>query len=125
MCAYEMEKSKCFQDVEVWKQAHQWVLGIYKITESFPKSELFGLTSQLRRSAVSIPANFAEGFRKKSLADKLRYYNIAQGSISESMYHLILAKDLGYTDTSSLMQKLTQIDVMLQAYMTAIEKVKK
>jgi four helix bundle protein len=120
-----MEKSKRFQDVEVWKQAHQWVLDIYKTTESFPKSELFGLTSQLRRSAVSIPANFAEGFRKKSLSDKLRYYNIAQGSISESMYHLILAKDLGYADTSMLMQKLTKIDVMLQAYMKAIEKVRK
>ena len=125
MGVYEMEKSKRFQDVEIWKEAHKWVLDVYKITESFPKSELFGLTSQLRRSAVSVPSNFVEGFRKKSLADKLRYYNIAQGSISESMYHLILAKDIGYVDTFLSMQQLTKVDVMLQAYMTAIEKARK
>ena len=75
--------AKTFQDVEVWKKAHAWVLNVYRFTEKFPKHELFGLTSQLRRAAVSIPANFAEGFKKKGHADKARFYNIAQGSLEK------------------------------------------
>ena len=73
--------AKSFPEVEVWKKAHAWVLHVYGFTEKFPKHELFGLTSQLRRAAVSIPANFAEGFKKKGHADKARFYNIAQGSL--------------------------------------------
>ncbi len=72
--------AKSFEDVEIWKKAHTFVLKIYRLTENFPKHELFGLTSQLRRAAISIPANFAEGFKKIGKADKLRFYNIAQGS---------------------------------------------
>jgi len=78
--------SKSFEDVEVWQKAHFWVLAIYRFTEKFPKYELFGLTAQLRRAAVSIPANFAEGFKKKGKADKACFYNIAQGSIEECRY---------------------------------------
>lgn len=69
--------SKSFEDVEVWQKAHVWVLEVYKFTESFPKHELFALTSQLRRAAVSVPANFAEGFKKRGIADKIRFYNMA------------------------------------------------
>ncbi len=116
-----MEKAKTFQDVMLWQKAHQWVLGVYKMTKKFPKEELFGLTSQLRRSATSIPANFAEGFRKRSKADKLRYYNIMQGSVSESHYFLILAADLGYADCSQLISELMEVDAMLSAYMRKIE----
>jgi len=83
---------------------------------------MFGLISQLRRAAVSIPANFAEGFRRRGQADNLRYYNISQGSISESMYYLILARDLGYADTFELMNNLTEIDVMLHAYVHGIQR---
>ena len=72
-------KSKSFEDVELWKKAHKWVIAIYRFTAAFPKHELFGLTSQLRRAAVSVPANFAEGFKKRGIADKIRIYNIAQG----------------------------------------------
>jgi len=67
----EKQAARSFQDVSIWQKAHQWVLGIYRMTDNFPKNEQFGLTSQLRRSAVSIPANFAEGFRKQSRLDKL------------------------------------------------------
>ena len=70
--------AKSFEDVEVWRKAHAWVLAVYRFTEQFPKHELFGLTSQLRRAAVSVPANVAEGFKKRGHADKLRFYNIAQ-----------------------------------------------
>ena len=108
-------KSRTFEDVEVWRKAHAWVVTIYKFTEAFPKYELFGLTSQLRRAAVSVPANFAEGFKKQGLADKLRIYNIAQGSLEECRYYLILAKDLQYGDSSSLMISLVEISKMLES----------
>jgi four helix bundle protein len=81
--------SKRFEDVEVWRKAHAWVLCIYKFTEGFPKHELFGLTSQLRRAAVSVPANFAEVFKKRGLADKIRIYNIAQGSLEEEISKML------------------------------------
>jgi four helix bundle protein len=68
---------------------------VYRFTEKFPRHELFGLTTQLRRAAVSIPANFAEGFKKKGRADKARFYNIAQGSLEECRYDMILARGLG------------------------------
>ena len=112
--------SKRFEDVEVWRKAHAWVLCIYKFTEGFPKHELFGLTSQLRRAAVSVPANFAEGFRKRGLADKIRIYNIAQGSLEESRYFLILARDLQYGDSNSLLRSAEEISKMLESYSRAI-----
>jgi four helix bundle protein len=91
--------AKLFTDVAVWRKAHTWVLEIYRFSERLPKHELFGLTSQLRRAAVSVPANFAEGFKKRSAADKVRFFNISQGSLEESRYYLILAQDLGYGET--------------------------
>jgi four helix bundle protein len=78
--------AKSFEDLVVWRKAHAYVLDIYKITEGFPKSELFGLTSQMRRAAVSIPANIAEGFKKRGPRDKVRVLNIGQGSLEESLY---------------------------------------
>ena len=87
--------ARTFEDVELWQLAHCWVLKIYRYSENFPKHELFGLVSQLRRAAVSVPANFAEGFKKIGLNDKLRFYNIAQGSLEECRYYLILSSDLG------------------------------
>ena len=113
-------KSKRFEDVEVWRKAHVWVLAIYKFTEDFPKHELFGLTSQLRRAAVSVPANFAEGFKKRTTPDKIRIYNIAQGSLEECRYFLILARDLHYGDSSSLIRALEEISRMLESYIRAI-----
>ena len=112
--------SKTFKDLIVWKKAHQWVLEIYRFTDSFPKKEQFGLTSQLRRAAISIPANIAEGFKKKGNPDKARFYNIAQGSIEECRYYLILANDLGYGNTGMLEEKLEEISRLLQAYLKAV-----
>jgi four helix bundle protein len=87
---------KSFEDVDIWQLAHEFVLQTYRLTELFPKHELFTLTSQLRRAAISIPANFAEGFRRESKREKVRFYNIAIGSLEECRYYLRLAKDLGY-----------------------------
>ena len=113
-------KSKSFEDVELWRKAHAWVLAVYRFTARFPKHELFGLTSQLRRAAVSVAANFAEGFKESSRADKIRIYNIAQGSLEECRYFLILARDLRYGDSVALMMALEEIRRMLEGYIRAI-----
>jgi four helix bundle protein len=88
--------AKSFRDLIVWQKSHQFVLGVYQISDTFPKKEIYGLISQLRRAAISVPANIAEGFRKKTKNEKLRFMNIAQGSLEESRYYLILAQDLKY-----------------------------
>jgi len=97
------------------------VLGVYRFTAGFPKQEIYGLTSQMRRAAVSIAANVAEGFRRRSKVDKLRFMNIAEGSIEESRYYLILAQDLGYGNVNPLMELLEEASRLLNSYSTAIE----
>ncbi len=116
----EREKSKTFKDLIVWQKAHKFVLSVYKITDNFPKTELYGLTSQFRRAGISIPANIAEGFRKNGKADKCRFMNIAQGSLEECRYYLILTKDLGYFETKNLMLQLEEVSKLLDAYTKAI-----
>lgn len=115
-----MEKTKHFKELVVWQKAHQFVLNIYKLTKLFPKEELFGLTSQLRPSAVSVPANIAEGYRKRTIPDKAKFLNTAQGSLDESHYYLILAHDLEYADTTTLQSDLEEVARMLNAYYTAV-----
>ncbi len=114
------EPAKSFQDLIVWQKAHQFVLTIYNFSSNFPKSEMYGLTSQLRRAAVSIPANIAEGFKKRTSPDKLRFFNIAQGSLEECRYYLILAKDLNYGDSTSLMSQLEEVSRLLIRYSQSI-----
>ena len=89
-----LNKSQKFTDLIVWQKSHELVLSIYKMTSYFPKEEVYGLTSQIRRSAVSIPANIAEGFIKRGIKDKIRFFNIAQGSLEELKYYLILTNDI-------------------------------
>lgn len=100
-------KIEKFQDLVVWQKAHEFVLLTYRNTKSFPDDEKFGLISQMRRASVSIPANIAEGFIKRSQTDKVRFHNISQGSLEESKYYLVLAKDLGYLKDVSQEAKLT------------------
>ena len=114
--------AKNFQDLLVWQKAHEFVLSTYRFTRSFPKSELFCLTAQLRRASISIPANIAEGFKKRGVKDKLRLLNVAQGSAEESHYYLILAEDLGYGNTSTLRGALGEVVRMLEAYCKALGK---
>ena len=116
------DKSQNFRDVLVWQKAHAFTLAVYQATESFPKHELFALTSQLRRAASSIPSNFVEGFRKRTTPDKLKFYNIAQGSADECLYQLILAHDLRYTDTIRLQADLEEVSRLLQGYINGLER---
>jgi four helix bundle protein len=115
-----VEKAKNFTDLIVWQKAHQFVLSTYRLTENFPKSEMYGLTSQFRRAAVSIAANIAEGFRKRSKPEKAHYLGISQGSLDECCYYLILAKDLGYGDTKEQMIQLEEVSKILMGYSNAI-----
>jgi four helix bundle protein len=109
-----------FEDLVVWQKAHQFVLATYRLSRTFPRSETYGLSSQFRRAAVSIAANIAEGFKKCTKADKLRFYNIAQGSLEESRYYLLLVKDLEYGDVFELNQLLEEVSKLLETYSQAV-----
>jgi four helix bundle protein len=112
--------AKTFQELVVWQKAHQLVLSVYQFSKDFPKSEIYGLTSQIRRSAISIPANIAEGFKKKGKTDKCRFMNIAQGSLEECRYFLILSKDLEYGNSDNLINKLEEVSKLLESYSNTI-----
>ena len=99
-----MEASKSFFDLFVWKKAHEFVLCVYRVCSKFPDFEQFGLRSQFTRAAVSIPANIAEGYKKLSKADKLRFFNISQVSLEECKYYILLSKDLGYISNESYIE---------------------
>ncbi|HOU13320.1 MAG TPA: four helix bundle protein [Anaerolineae bacterium] len=112
-----------FQQLHAWQEAHRLVLAIYKVTQGFPSEEKFGLVSQMRRAAISIPANIAEGFKRRGIQDKLRFYNIAEGSLEEVKYFLILAKDLSYiaTDEDLTLQAET-VDRLLNGLLASTER---
>ena len=101
--------ARSFRDLLVWRKAHEFVLAIYAFTAGFPKQETYGFALQMRRAAVSIPANIAEGFRPRGKADKARFMNIAEGSLEECRYYLILAQDLSYGDTAKLHSVLEEV----------------
>lgn len=92
----EKTKIKAFTDLEAWREGHKLVLNIYDIARAFPKEETFGLTSQMRRAAVSITSNISEGFSRRSKADKTHFYSIAHGSLTEIQNQLLIARDVGY-----------------------------
>jgi four helix bundle protein len=95
------EKITDFMDLIAWQRGHEAVLAIYQLTQVFPASERFGLTNQLRRAAVSITSNIAEGFSRQTIREKVQFYFISKGSICECRDQLLIAKDLGYVTISS------------------------
>ena len=112
-----------FENILAWQKAHRFVLMVYKVTKQFPADELYGLTSQFRRAAVSIEANIAEGYKKLSKADKLRFMNISQGSIEECRDYIILSRDLQYisdTDFFDLHDALEDASKLLYLYCNGI-----
>ena len=115
--------TRSFEDIMAWQKAHSFVLAVYKETKDFPEDERFGLTSQFRRAAVSIAANIAEGYKKLSKADKLRFFNISQGSLEECRYYCILSRDLGYINEQTFMflsEKNYDASYMLNSYIKGI-----
>ena len=118
--------SKSFFELDVWKKSHQLVLDLYSVTSNFPDSEIFSLTSQIRRAVISIPANIAEGYKRFGKADKIRFYNIAQSSLEEVRYYIFLSGDLGYIENKIELDRLvTEISKMLEKYIKQIELSKK
>jgi four helix bundle protein len=116
------QPSQSFTELIVWQKAHQLVLEVYRVSELFPKTEVYGLTSQLRRAAVSIPANIAEGYKRYGNPDKVRFLNIAQGSLEECRYYLILVRDLAYGDVVRLEMLLEEVSKLLHAYSATIRR---
>jgi four helix bundle protein len=114
--------AKTFRDLIVWQKAHEFVLKTYTLTKQFPRDEQYCLIPQFRRAAVSIPANIAEGFRKRSVSDKNRFFNISQGSLEECRYYLTLGQDLGYGDCLAIEPLLEEVSRLLVAYAQAITK---
>ncbi len=112
--------TQTFKQLLVWQKAHEFVLVVYKYTNSFPRTELYALASQFKKAAISIAPNIAEGYKKKGKADKARLMNIAQGSIEECQYYLILSNDLGYGKNDRLSILLDEIGKMLESYISKI-----
>lgn len=116
-----MKKTTSFEDLLVWQKGHQFVLEVYKMSKQFPKEELYGLTSQYRRAAISITTNSTEGYKRINNKEKLRFYNIAQASLEECRYFLILSKDLGFIKSITREKELIkEVRKMLNAYCRSI-----
>lgn len=106
----EKAKIKSFTDLEVWKEGYKLVIMIYEVTKSFPKEELYSLVDQMRRAAASITANIAEGFGRQTYKEKVQFYYIAQGSITELKNFLLIAKGIGYLDKNIFDRLANQIN---------------
>lgn len=115
--------TRTFENIVAWQKAHQFVVEIYKTTRTFPDYERYGLCSQFQRAAVSIAANIAEGYKKLSKSDKLRFFNISQGSLEECRYYCLLSRDLGYIDEDKfqeLVQIIIEASYMLNTYIKGV-----
>ena len=115
---------KSFHQLKVWQKAHDLTLMVYRVTAAFPRDETYGLTSQIRRSCSSIPANLAEGCGRDGDAELARFSSIAMGSASELEYHLLLARDLSFIDADTyteLADRTTEVKRMLAAFIQQLK----
>ncbi len=117
----QFTKTRTFESLEVWQFAHELALLVYRETSKLPPDERYGLVSQMRRAAVSVPANIAEGFKKRNSKDKVNFYNTAQGSLEELRYYFILTRDLGYLpQVDEALARADQVGRMLYALVATI-----
>jgi len=118
---------KDFKELKVWAKAHELTVAIYSLTRAFPKDEIYGLTSQVRRSAASIGANIAEGCGRRSDGEFSRFLQIARGSASETEYHLLLARDLRFLSGSeyeSMVRKIVEVQRMLTSLVQRVQPIR-
>lgn len=108
----ETEKIKSFHDLRVWQEAHLLVVLIYGTTKGFPKEEQFGLTNQIRRAAVSITSNLAEGFGRETIKDRVHFYIMSIGSLNEIQSQLLVARDVGYLHDKSWLELENKIIIV-------------
>lgn len=111
-----------FEKLTAWEKAHEWVVRLYAGTRHYPPEAQFGITSQVRRSAASVPANVVEGFNKQGIRDKLRYDNIARASPEEIRYFLLLSHDLGFADTARLREDADEIACLLHGLLKSTQR---
>ncbi|MBA7506219.1 hypothetical protein ES706_04900 [subsurface metagenome] len=116
---------KDFRDIKIWQRAHNFVLKVYKVTKPFPQEEVYGLTSQIRRAAASVPTNIAEGCGRNTDAELARFMEIASGSASELDYLLLLAKDIGLLAENGYVELLTELTEIRKMLTTFIKTVRK
>ena len=117
----KISKIKDFKDLNAWKEAHKLVLIVYEITKYFPKEEMFGLTNQMRRAAISITSNIAEGFGRQGYREKIQFYYLAQGSLIELKNQILTARDIKYISEDSFQNLIKQADLshkLLQGLIT-------
>ena len=117
----ENSKIRSFTDLVTWREGHKLVLEIYKITKNFPREELFGLSNQIRRAAVSITSNVAEGFSRKSNKEKVQFYCIARGSVTEVQNQLLIARDVDYLDNENF-QKIAKQTINIHKLINGLIK---
>ena len=120
-----MGRIKSFEDLEVWQMGKEITLQIYKLTQNFPKDEIFGMTSQIRRAASSVPANIAEGFGRYHYLDKAKFYLNARGSLYELKSHLLISKELGFVEEGDCDGVLRTIEELAIAINNLINKTRK
>jgi four helix bundle protein len=119
----ETAKIKSFTDLRAWQEGHQLVLLVYSITELFPQKEMFVLVSQIRRCAISITSNIAEGFSRRTNKDKIYFYSIAQGSLTELQNQLLVARDVGYLEEKKFKEAANQT-IVVGKLISGLKKVK-
>lgn len=116
-------KIKSFTDLYAWQEGHKLVLMVYKATEDFPSKEVFGLTSQMRRSAVSITSNIAEGFSRNTAKDKVQFYSIAHGSLTELQNQIIIVRDIKYLERK-IFKKIADQTITVHKLITGLKKIR-
>lgn len=117
-----MAKAKTYRDLEVWQLAHEFVMEVYRLCKQFPEEERFGLTSQLKKSSVSVASNIAEGFTRWGPNDKVKFYNISEASLTEADYQMFLAGELKYCDPSTALDIGDRLKPKLARLINSIRK---
>ena len=117
-------KIQSFTDLHVWQEGHRLVIMVYKTTETFPKKETFSLTDQMRRAVASVTANVAEGFGRHSYKEKLQFYYLSQGSLTELKNFILIARDVGYLDKEDTKKLVDQANLTHQLLQGFIRKTK-
>jgi four helix bundle protein len=118
----ESRKIRSFTDLDAWKEGHKLVLIIYDITKQFPKQEIFGLVIQMRRCAVSITSNIAEGFTRQSYKEKVRFYSMAKGSVAELQNQLLVARDVGYISSDVGFKEIAEQSIKVHKIISGLIK---
>jgi len=116
-------KIRSFTDLNAWKEGHKLVIVIYQITKNFPKEEIFGLTNQMRRCAVSITSNITEGFSRQTVKEKVQLYSISHGSVTELQNQLVIARDIKYLSKEEF-NKIAEQTIIVHKLITGLKKIK-